>query len=107
MKIDKLHIILIIIIIGGFIYFKNKTSDLEYKLRENDIKHKKELQAVRDSTHLEIEKITTNYKTKFDSIANAPYKIKYIRYEKPVYIDRTFDDAINIITSYRYNAKSD
>jgi di/tricarboxylate transporter len=96
-------VLLTLLLIGGYIYHKNTLSLYNDKIRTIDIENKKRLKMVRDSLHHQIDTVATYYEKKFDSIATSPLKVKYIYYEKPVYVNRTIDDAISIIADYEYN----
>lgn len=96
--------ILILSIVFQHIYFNIKTKNLN-KLN-NKLKKEKleEVKRVRDSAIYKIEKITITSKKRFDSILSIPPKIKWKKYERPIYIDRTLDDALDIISEYKYNS---
>lgn len=94
--------ILIIIIIAQFFYFKMKTSDLEQENLNLQEEKKVELKKVRDSAFFKIEELTAKSETKFDSIIKTN-KIRYVPYEKLVYMYIDFDSAYSILsrTSYK------
>lgn len=106
-KISLYGIILLLLIIAGqFFYFKYKKNLL---LEENILlkKEKKEkLIKIRDSAFVKIKNITELSQKKFDSILNIPPTIKWKKYEKPVYIYRTLDDALDIHSRYKSDTKS-
>lgn len=100
-------IALLILLIGQYFYYKNqnnKLSDTIIELKEEKIK---ELRKVRDSAYSKIDKITIDSQKRFDSLANLPPTIKYIKYEKSYYYNRSIDDALWILSGYKYeNART-
>lgn len=95
--------ILILAIVGQFFLYKNQKSFLEQENLDLKEEKKVEIKKVRDSAFAKIEEITISSKETFDSILNISQKIKYIPYEKLIYADRNLDDALDIISNYRYN----
>lgn len=99
-------IALLVGLIGQFVYFKHENNRL---LLENaDLKEEKkvELKRVRDSAFVRIETLTQKSNERFDSILNIPPTIKWRKYEKPVYIDRTLDDALRIHSKYKADTRA-
>lgn len=94
---------LIIIIVAQFFYFKIKTSDLEQENLDLVEDKKDELKQVRDSAFWKITQLTIKSQITFDSILDISQEIKYIPYEKFIYADRNLDDALDIISNYKYN----
>ena len=100
-KLKFTHWVIIgLIILSGYQYYKNTLAiqeNLNLKLEKKDA-----IKKVRDSAFAQINEITIKSKNRFDSIANIPPKIKWYPYEKPIYINRSLNDAINIINDYKY-----
>lgn len=99
--ISYLAIVLLIGITIQFFYFDSKISELSIKNTELIEEKKKELKQARDSATAKIDTITKSSRKRFDSIVNLPPKIKWKKYEKPIYIDRSLDDAIRIHSKYK------
>ncbi len=95
-------LILIIIIVAQFFYFKMKTSDLEQENLDLQEEKKVELKQVRDSAFYKITELTINSKITFDSILEISKEIQYIPYERLIYADRNLDTALDIISNYNY-----
>lgn len=98
--------LLLIVLISTVIYYKNLNNHLNKELIEVKVNKKEEITTVRDSAYTEINRIISNSNKKFDSIISIPPKIKWIKYEKPVYIDRTLDDALRIHSEYKAYIKT-
>jgi len=101
----KNYIIAILVIGVGvlFLVFKSQVSDLEKENYDLKTSKREELKKVRDSAYLEIDKVLLSSEKTFDSILNIPPKVKYIPYEKPVYPNRSLDDALLIHADYKAN----
>jgi len=98
-------IALLILLIGLYFYFDWKTNKIQSEFLEYKTKEKVELIRVRDSASLRIDQVIEKSNKRIDSIANLPLKIKYIPYEKPYFINRNLDTSLDILSTYRYNAK--
>ena len=88
------------LLIGQFFIYKNNISDLEFENQELKEEKKSELKRVRDSSFVKITKLTERVSV-LDSIVSLPPKIKWIKYEKPIYINRSLDDAIRIHSKHK------
>jgi len=97
---------LLVVIGGGFFYFKTITSDLRSENFDLKEKEKVEIRKVRDSAFAKIEDITMRSNERFDSILSIPPIIKWKRYEKPVYIDRTLDGALDIHAKHKADKRA-
>jgi hypothetical protein len=95
--------ILLAVIVVQYFIFKNQQSFLEQQNLDLIEGKKNELKKVRDSAFVHIEKLTISSKEKFDSILEINQEIKYIPYEKLIYFDRSLDDALDILSGYKYN----
>lgn len=95
--------ILIIIIVIQFFYFKSQNSFLVQQNLDLIEEKKVDLKKVRDSAFFKIEELTANSQITFDSILEISQEIKYFPYEKLIYVNRSLDDALDIISNYRYN----
>ena len=108
MKTKTLIIIfasLLTIIIAQYFFFKYQNNILKNENLEL-IKEKKEaVKKIRDSAFSKINEITVTSKKRIDSIINIPPTIKWYPYEKPVFTNRSIDDALDVITRYNYNTK--
>ena len=91
------------ILIAQYFYFKVKTNTLKEEIEKVQIENKKTVIKVRDSAFVEINYLVVESQKKIDSIVNLPPKIKWKKYEKPIYIDRTLDNALDVIEYYEYN----
>lgn len=102
----KYYIITILVVLNLSQYFY---------LKGVYIKHTKDLLEIReaqkekystaiDSSLIEIERIKNKSTIRIDSILKT--KIKYVKFEVPTYIDRTFDDAIRVHTEYKESERS-
>lgn len=98
-------IALLVLLIGQYFYYRHQNNNLYDTIAELREEQKKELKQARDSAYFKIETITKVSKKKFDSILAIPPTIKYIKYEKPYYVNRSLDDALRLLSTYRYNAK--
>lgn len=95
---------LILFIVFQYFHFNMKIknlSQLNIEIKEEKLE---EIRKVRDSAINKIENITYESNKRFDSILAIPPKIKWKKYEKPIYIDRTLDDALDIISKYEYDS---
>lgn len=92
-------ILALIIIIGVFGYFTFFTNDNALDILEQEkleaINERDKAFKVRDSLNLVNIKIT-------DSLRNEELNIKYTVDEKPIYIDRDIDFALDVLTNYNY-----
>ncbi len=95
--------ILIIIIGGQYFLYKSRNADKDQEILDLQEEKKTELKMVRDSAFFKIEELTINSQITFDSILEISQEIKYIPYEKLIYADRNLDDALDIISDYKYN----
>lgn len=104
----KLYAIIVLLgaIIGGYIYHQSEIDKLETELFELQEHEKEELRRVRDSAFAEIDTLIIRSDRKFDSILNIPPSVKYIPYEKPVYPDRTLDDALDVHADYKADTRA-
>lgn len=101
-----LVIAFIILSIGQHFLYKYQNSilvDENFALKKEK---KKELKIVRDSAFKKIQEITVLSSKKFDSIINIPEKIKWQFYEKPIYINRNLDTALDIHSEYKANSNA-
>lgn len=98
-------IALLVLLIGQYFYYRHQNSKLSDTITELREEQKRELKRARDSAYLKIETITKVSKKSFDSILAIPPTIKYVKYEKPYFINRSLDDALQLLSNYRYNAK--
>lgn len=101
---SKLYLILAILIgiIGLLTYnaFKSRAA-IEAALKENQIEKERVIR-IRDSARIARDKQIADFEWDFDSLSKANKKIIYIPYEKLKYVDRTLNDAINILDSTNY-----
>jgi hypothetical protein len=100
-----LFAILTIGIVAQYFIYKNEVSFLEQENLDLLEEKKTDLKKVRDSAFVKINEITVNSKNRFDSIANIPPIIKWYPYEKPIFINRDVDSALDIISRYNYNSE--
>lgn len=89
-------VVLLVIIAGQFFYYKHTNSQLRDENEGIILKKEKELKKVRDSAFIKIEGITIKSNERFDSILNLPPTYRWKKFEVPVYIDRTLDEAFDI-----------
>lgn len=82
-----------------FAFFDKNDSE---KLEELENKNK-ELVVERDSILKERDSILTVKNKVSDSLRKEERNIKYVKYEKIVYANRTLDDALIILSNYKYN----
>lgn len=106
-------VVTIILALTGFLVSANicnkklqKKND-SYVIDITDLKLEKttEVKRVRDSATTKINTLVFDSQLKFDSLIYLNGKLKYRRYEKPIYIDRNLDDALDVLNKYRYNKK--
>ena len=101
---NKLYLILFILVaIIGFLIFNGYRSRAERDaaLKEKQ-EEKEEVIRIRDSATKSRDMQISDFEYIFDSLVNTNKKIIYVPYEKLKYIDRTLDDAINILDSTNY-----
>jgi hypothetical protein len=100
----KLYLILVILAaIIGFLIFNGMKSRAERDaLLEEKQFEKEEIMRIRDSAQTARERDIDNFEWTFDSLSEINKKIIYVPYEKFKYIDRTLNDAINILDSTNY-----
>ncbi len=104
-KNTTLNILLIIgISVIGWLWYSDNS---DFKEQITDIKKKQ------DSTSLIIQKdykvrdsIILAERKSNDSLKNRVDKIQYIPYEKHTYIDRSIDDALDVLSEYQYNTRT-
>ena len=93
-------IVVLMAIIGVFVYFTFFTNDDTLDLIEQEklkaIQERDKAFKVRDSLTSANIKIT-------DSLRKEEQNIKYVPYEKLIYADRTIDDALDILSNYTYS----
>ena len=93
-------IVVLMAIIGVFVYFTFFTNDDTLDLIEQEklkaIQERDKAFKVRDSLTSANVKIT-------DSLRKEEQNIKYVPYEKLIYADRTIDDALDILSNYTYS----
>ena len=77
--------------------YKIKKNALEEELLSVYEEEKNSLIAERDKLNTIIIENAEQGKKRFDSILNIEPEIKYIRYEKTVYSDRTVDENLTIL----------
>lgn len=97
--------LLILLGVFAFLYFfeKNNRIDAENKFS----KEKKEyLRKLSDSLNKTFILKTSDFEIEIDSLINLEKKIKYIPYEKTIYIDRTLDEALDVFSKHSANKKS-
>lgn len=96
----------IILALGGLITFSVFLKIENTKIKKENIeilqKEKKKIKKIRDSVLVENKKIISLHLKQLDSIIEIKQKIKYIKYEKYHYIDRTLDDALHTLSNYSY-----
>lgn len=97
---------LLIAIVIQFFYYKSVNSSLTQDNLDLETEKQDELKQVRDSALIKAKQKATLSDKRFDSVVNIPLKIKYIPYEKPIYIDRTLDDALDIHTEYKSDTRT-
>jgi hypothetical protein len=95
--------ILLAVIVVQYFIFKNQQSFLEQQNLDLQEERKTEIKMVRDSAFVKIKELTISSQEKFDSILEINQEIKYIPYEKLIYFDRSLDDALDILSGYKYN----
>jgi len=104
-------VVTIILALTGFLVsanIRNKKLQKEndsYVIDITDLKLEKttEVKRVRDSATTKINTLVFDSQLKFDSLIYLNGKLKYRRYEKPIYIDRNLDDALDVLSKYKYN----
>lgn len=94
--------VLVAVIVAQFFIYKSQKSFLEQENLELQQEKKEEIKKVRDSAFVKINDLTIDSQNKFDSILKISQKIKYIPYEKLIYPDRNLNDALDVISDYRY-----
>ena len=95
-------VVLIALIIGIVIYGKMMFSRYEKDLNNLREEKKIELKEEKKKIIIERDSLIQLKIIKYDSLLKAKQTIKYVPYEKPVYINRTLNDAINILSNYSY-----
>ena len=96
-----LFIGLVAIIVGQQVFFRTEIRDLRDEKMDLLSDQKEAIKQIRDSATARIDTLTTNSQKRFDSILKIPAKIKYIPYEKPIYINRTLDDALDVHAKHK------
>lgn len=114
MNINKFIIggaIIIMLSLIGFLTKSNIDNNKLYKeivlkdleLSELKLKHLEELNEIQINVQKEIDNLVSTSQIKFDSLLYLNSKLKYRKYEKPIYIDRNLDDALLVLSKYRYD----
>lgn len=103
---DYLSIAFIVLIIGGFFYVKTMISNYEKEIIDLKTEKVKELKIQRTAIKLERDSIINLQVVKYDSLLKVKQKIKYIPYEKPIYVNRTLDESLNVLSDYTYKRTS-
>ena len=114
MNINKFIIggaIIIMLSLIGFLTKSNIDNNKLYKeivlkdleLSELKLKHLEELNEIQINVQKEIDNLASTSQIKFDSVLYLNSKLKYRKYEKPIYIDRNLDDALLVLSKYRYD----
>lgn len=101
-----LTIVLLGLLIACFVVFKIENTSLKEENANLKDKRKKELRRVRDSASTRIDFIINKSKKELDSIYNLPPQIRWEKYEKTIFIDRTVDDALDIHSEYKSNTRA-
>ena len=105
-KIYKIiAVLLLILLVSLFLYSNFKIQKLQSENIELKESKRKELIRVRDSAFVKVDSIISLSSKKFDSILSIPPTIKWQKYEKLNYTDRSLDDALDVISNYEYNKK--
>ena len=107
-------VILVVLTLSGFLVSANlknsklSTENNDYVIEITDLKLQKteEIKRVRDSATTKIKELIYNSELKFDSIIYLNSKLKYKRYEKLIYVNRSLDDALHVLSTYKYNERT-
>lgn len=94
-------IVLVATIVVQQVIFRTELRDLRDEKMDLLSEQKETIKKVRDAATARIDTLTTKSQKRFDSILRIPAKIKYIPYEKPIYINRTLDDALDVHAKYK------
>lgn len=99
------EIIIGILLIGlGILYFSFQSTVSRYDKQISDLKEEKKIELKEEKKKIIIKRdslIQLKIK-KYDSLLSEKQTIEYIPYEKPIYVDRTLDDAIYVLSNYSY-----
>ena len=99
---DYLIVVLIVAVIASFLYARFLEKDYSKQLLELKKARVKELKSEKIKVINERDSLIELGIIKYDSLLNVKPEIKYIKYEVPVYINRTLDDAIGVLSDYTY-----
>ena len=88
-----------LVVCGYFIIFNPPNTELLNKLQEEKIF----LEQEKDATMVEIDSLREINIRTTDSLRKEELNIKYETYKEYIYPDRTIDDALIILTEYKYN----
>jgi hypothetical protein len=99
--------VLLSITIGvfAFLYFTEKSARLSAEDKYAEEK-KEALRNQADILHVEFETITNDLQSEIHYLSNLEQEIRYVPYEKAIYIDRSLDDAIIIHTNRKANKRA-
>lgn len=101
MKNITIILILVVIALSVFLFFQIK-ENRELKLAKAF--EKKELvRIIRDSITDSFSETVGKYKDSLDLLKFQKQEIQYVKYEKKIYVDRTFYDALLILSDYEYD----
>jgi predicted ferric reductase len=99
---EYLSIGLIVLIIGIFFYVKTMISNYEKIITELKTEKVKVLKTEKNQIRIKRDSVIKLKLYKYDSLLKVKQEIKYIRYEKPIYINRSLDKSLDILSNYTY-----
>lgn len=106
-KLNKTINLILLIALGVFVflYFNEKFNS--ENLEDKYLQEKKEdLRKQAEKLNLSFKEKTNSLQFKIDSLKKIERDIRYIPYEKPIYIDRTLDDALRVFSEHPANKRT-
>ena len=101
-----LYLILLIALgVFVFLYFAEKSERLSAEDKYAEEK-KEALRNLSDSLNIEFNNKTEVFKTEIKYLSNLEKDIKYIPYEKTIYIDRSLDEALDVFSKHSANKRA-
>lgn len=100
--IGVLIAILVVLIVVSYFGYKAQEKKYDDLLIGKDKKLEKIERKNRDNYNRLLDSTIENYTLKFEELEKQKNEIKYIRYEKYIYSDRTLDSAIIILSGAEY-----
>lgn len=103
----KTIILVLLIALGVFIflYFTEKSDRLAAENKYAEEK-KQALRELSDSLNIEFTNKAQKFQNEINYLSNLEQDIKYVPYEKIIYTDRSFDEALDVFANHPANRRT-